>query len=173
MLAGLSLQHVYLIGGDVPRADEPQGGLLGADFAVENGRYRIASVYRGENWNPGLRARSRSRGPASRRASTCWPSTARTPARTRSIASSRGRPASRRCSRSARRPDGKGSREVTVVPVDERAGAAEPGLGRREPPGGGQGDRRQGGVRLPAGHGRRGVHAVQPVLLRPGRAGRR
>ena len=33
-----------------------KGGLLGADFAVENGRYRFARVYDGENWNPELRA---------------------------------------------------------------------------------------------------------------------
>jgi tricorn protease len=30
--------------------------LLGADFEVENGRYRIAKIYSGENWNPELRA---------------------------------------------------------------------------------------------------------------------
>jgi tricorn protease len=31
-------------------------GLLGADYRVENGRHRFARVYRGESWNPGLRA---------------------------------------------------------------------------------------------------------------------
>src|SRR5207249_12027805 len=31
-------------------------GLLGADFAIENGRYRIKRIYTGENWNPDLRA---------------------------------------------------------------------------------------------------------------------
>jgi tricorn protease len=56
LLAGLSLQHVYLFGGDVPKAESRKCGLLGADYAVENGRHRIAKVYRGESWNPGLRA---------------------------------------------------------------------------------------------------------------------
>ncbi len=56
LLAGLSLQHVYLQGGDVPRAESRKGGLLGADYAVENGRHRITKVYRGESWNPSLRA---------------------------------------------------------------------------------------------------------------------
>lgn len=56
LLAGLSLQHVYLVGGDVPRAEERQGGLLGADFRVENGRHQITRIYRGESWNPNLRA---------------------------------------------------------------------------------------------------------------------
>ncbi len=32
------------------------GGLLGADFAVENNRYRITKVYEGLNWNPDLRS---------------------------------------------------------------------------------------------------------------------
>ena len=32
------------------------GGLLGADYEIENGRYRFARVYNGENWNPQLRA---------------------------------------------------------------------------------------------------------------------
>ena len=56
LLAGLSLQHVYLRGGDVPLAESRKCGLLGADFRVENGRHRITRVYRGESWNPELRA---------------------------------------------------------------------------------------------------------------------
>jgi tricorn protease len=56
LLSGLSLQHVYLGGGDIPRVESRKCGLLGADFAVENGRHRITKVYRGESWNPGLRA---------------------------------------------------------------------------------------------------------------------
>jgi tricorn protease len=56
LLAGLSLQHVYLMGGDVPRTQSRRCGLLGADYTVENGRHRIAKIYRGESWNPELRA---------------------------------------------------------------------------------------------------------------------
>lgn len=32
------------------------GGLLGADYAVENNRYRIKKIYGGLNWNPNLRS---------------------------------------------------------------------------------------------------------------------
>ena len=32
------------------------GGLLGADYSVENGRYRFTKVYGGLNWNPELRS---------------------------------------------------------------------------------------------------------------------
>ncbi len=53
----LTVGHSYLIGtGDIPGEDPVSVGLLGADFAVENGRYRIKRIYSGENWNPDLRA---------------------------------------------------------------------------------------------------------------------
>ena len=53
----LAVGHSYLLGnGDVPTEDPVSVGLLGADFAIENGRYRIKKIYTGENWNPELRA---------------------------------------------------------------------------------------------------------------------
>jgi len=53
----LTVGHSYLLGeGDMPREDPVSVGLLGADLAVENGRYRIKRIYTGENWNPDLRA---------------------------------------------------------------------------------------------------------------------
>jgi len=53
----LTVGHSYLVGsGDVPSEDPVSVGLLGADFAIENGRYRIKKIYTGENWNPELRA---------------------------------------------------------------------------------------------------------------------
>jgi tricorn protease len=56
MLGELTLGHVYISGGDVPQEAPVKGGLLGADYAVENGRYRFARVLEGENWTPSLRA---------------------------------------------------------------------------------------------------------------------
>jgi tricorn protease len=56
MLGELCLGHVYIAGGDMPKPTDTKTGLLGADYAVENGRYRFAKVYRGEGWNPDLRA---------------------------------------------------------------------------------------------------------------------
>jgi len=56
MLGNLVLGHTYVSGGDVPEVTRVKGGLLGADFALQNGRYRVAKVYSGENWNPQLRA---------------------------------------------------------------------------------------------------------------------
>jgi tricorn protease len=53
----LAVGHSYLLGsGDEPSEEPVSVGLLGADFAVENGHYRIKRIYTGENWNPDLRA---------------------------------------------------------------------------------------------------------------------
>jgi len=56
MLGNLTLGHTYISGGDVPQPARVPGGLLGADYKIENGRYRFARVYNGESWNPNLRA---------------------------------------------------------------------------------------------------------------------
>jgi len=57
-LAGeLAVGHSYLTGaGDLPGGDPVPVGMLGADYAIENGRYRIKKIYGGENWNPELQA---------------------------------------------------------------------------------------------------------------------
>ena len=42
----LTVGHSYLQGtGDVPGEDPVSVGLLGADFAIENGHYRIKRIY--------------------------------------------------------------------------------------------------------------------------------
>ncbi len=56
MLNQITVGHMFIGGGDQPRPNAVSGGLLGADYKIENGRYRFARVYNGENWNPQLRA---------------------------------------------------------------------------------------------------------------------
>ena len=56
MLGELSVGHMFIGGGDLPAARGVPGGLLGADYAFENGRYRLTRVYDGERWNPTLYA---------------------------------------------------------------------------------------------------------------------
>jgi len=56
MLGQISVSHLNVGGGDTPEVRRVETGLLGADFKIENGRYRFARVYSGENWNPQLRA---------------------------------------------------------------------------------------------------------------------
>ena len=53
----LTVGHSYLTApGDVPSEDPVSVGLLGADFEIADGHYRIKRIYTGENWNPDLRA---------------------------------------------------------------------------------------------------------------------
>lgn len=52
----LSVGHSFTGGGDLPEVPTVSVGLLGADLVSDNGRYRIAHIYTGENWNPDLRA---------------------------------------------------------------------------------------------------------------------
>ena len=51
-----AIGHSYVRGGDMPEVPQSVAGLLGADFAIENGRYRITRIYDAESWNPELRA---------------------------------------------------------------------------------------------------------------------
>ncbi len=56
MLGELTVGHLFVRGGAMPEVKKVPVGLLGADYAIENGRYRFARVLSGENWNPTLRA---------------------------------------------------------------------------------------------------------------------
>ncbi|MEO8501972.1 MAG: PDZ domain-containing protein, partial [Vicinamibacteria bacterium] len=52
----IAIGHSYVRGGALPEIPPSPGGLLGADFAIENSRYRITRIYDNESWNPDLRA---------------------------------------------------------------------------------------------------------------------
>ena len=56
MGAEIAIGHSYVRGGDMPEVPPSHGGLLGADFTIDAGRYRIARIYDSESWNPDLRA---------------------------------------------------------------------------------------------------------------------
>ncbi|WP_420429997.1 S41 family peptidase [Kordiimonas sp.] len=56
MIGELQVGHNRVGGGDVHRERGVGGGLLGADLAIEDGRYRIKKIYTGERWNPFLTA---------------------------------------------------------------------------------------------------------------------
>jgi tricorn protease len=55
-LGGLTVGHLRVNGGDFGEIKRVPVGLLGADFKIENGRYRFERIFDGENWNPQLRA---------------------------------------------------------------------------------------------------------------------
>ncbi len=56
MLSYLSVGHMFIEGGYEPKMEEINVGLLGADFDVEHGRYRITHIFTGGKWNPQIYA---------------------------------------------------------------------------------------------------------------------
>ena len=56
MGAEIAIGHSYVRGGDMPSVPQSVAGLLGADFAIENGRYKVTRIYDNESWNPDLRS---------------------------------------------------------------------------------------------------------------------
>jgi tricorn protease len=56
MGAEISIGHSYVRGGEMPEVPNANGGLLGADFTIDQGRYKITKIYDTEIWNPELRA---------------------------------------------------------------------------------------------------------------------
>jgi tricorn protease len=56
MISELSTSHTYVGGGDQPQAPQIGVGMLGADFELDGGFYRIAKIYPGENWNEATRS---------------------------------------------------------------------------------------------------------------------
>jgi tricorn protease len=56
MTGNLTVGHMFVRGGVEPSGPRVSVGLLGADYTIENNRYRIARVFGGENWNPELHA---------------------------------------------------------------------------------------------------------------------
>ena len=56
MGAEIAIGHSYVRGGDMPSVPQSIAGLLGADFTIENGRYKVTRIYDNESWNPDLRS---------------------------------------------------------------------------------------------------------------------
>ena len=56
MSGEVSIGHSYVSGGDFPDLNRVPVGLLGCDFSLENGAYRISKIFSGESWNPELNA---------------------------------------------------------------------------------------------------------------------
>jgi tricorn protease len=119
MLGEITLGHVFVGGGETPEVKHTKTGLLGADYRVENGRYRFARIYNGENWNPSLRAPLTQPGAAVQQGEYLLSVNGADVQATEDIYSyfgeSAGMPVVLKVGPN---PDGTGSREVTVVPVD-------------------------------------------------------
>lgn len=122
MLGDITVGHMFVGGGAMPETKKIKGGLLGADYAVENGRYRFARVYSGENWNPELRAPLTQPGVnvvAGEYLLAVNGADVRPPASVYSFfEETAGKPVALRVGRD---PGGANSREVTVVPIADEA----------------------------------------------------
>lgn len=123
MLGEMSVGHMYIGGGDLPEAPQVRGGLLGADYTIEHGRYRFARIYDGENWNPQLRAPLTQPGVNVRAGEYLLEVNGRNLTAAENIYAFFEATADKAVViRVGPNPDGTGSREVTVVPVASETG---------------------------------------------------
>lgn len=124
MLGQMSVGHLYIGGGDQGNQPKPVGGgLLGADYTLEQGRYRLARVYSGENWNPQTRAPLTQPGVDAHRGDYLLAVNGRELTAADNIyALFEGLAGKRVTLKIGANASGEGSREVTVLPVDSESG---------------------------------------------------
>ncbi|GFD92711.1 tricorn protease [Alteromonas sp. KUL156] len=56
MSGEVAIGHSYVYGGDTPKTNYIPVGLLGCDFEESNGLYKFSKIYKGERWNPNIKA---------------------------------------------------------------------------------------------------------------------
>ena len=119
MLGNLSVLHMYVGGGTQPDLKTVKVGLLGADYTLENGRYRLARIYSGENWNPQLHAPLTQPGVNVKEGEYLLAVNGRDLHATDDIYSFFQETAGKQVVlKVGPKPDGSGARDVTVVPVE-------------------------------------------------------
>jgi len=123
MLGEITIGHMFVGGGDRPEVKKVKGGLLGADYTIENGRYRFARVFNGENWNPKLRAPLTQPGVNVAAGEYLLAVNGREMNGSDNVYSFFEETAGKQVVlKVGPNPDGTGSRELTVVPVDDELG---------------------------------------------------
>src|SRR4029077_440787 len=106
-----------------PKFEKVQVGLLGADYKIENGRYRFTRIYDGENWNPELHAPLTQPGVNVKTGEYLLAVNGRDLRASDSIYSFFQETAGKQTVlKVGPKPDGAGSRDVTVVPVPDEEG---------------------------------------------------
>jgi tricorn protease len=120
MLSEINVGHMFVGGGDIPEVPPIKVGLLGADYSIENGRYRFQRVYNGENWNPHLHAPLTQPGVNVGAGEYLLAVNGRELHATDNLYSFFQETAGKQTVlKVGPNPDGRGSREVTVVPIDD------------------------------------------------------
>jgi tricorn protease len=118
-LGEMTVGHMFVAGGETPQPKKFKGGLLGADYSLENSRYRVAKVYNGENWNPGNEAPLTQPGVNVKAGDYILAVNGRELHASDNIYSFFEETAGKQVLlKVGANPDGKDSREVTVVPVE-------------------------------------------------------
>ena len=118
-LGEMTVGHMFVGGGEAPEPKKVKGGLLGADYSIENNRYRIAKVYDGENWNPGNEAPLTQPGVNVKAGDYILAVNGRELQGSENIYSFFEETAGKQVVlKVGANPDGKDSRDVTVVPVE-------------------------------------------------------
>ncbi|HEX8499741.1 MAG TPA: PDZ domain-containing protein [Pyrinomonadaceae bacterium] len=122
-LGNMVVGHHNTGGGDNPQPATVAGGLLGADYKVENGRYRFARIFNGENWNPSARAPLTQPGVNVREGEYLLAVNGREVRATDNLYSFfEGTAGKQTVIKVGPNPDGRDAREVTVVPVVSESG---------------------------------------------------
>jgi tricorn protease len=122
MLGEITIGHMFIRGPH--RSDGgPKTGLLGADYTVENGRYRIAKILGGENWTPGLASPLTLPGVSVKQGEYLLAVNGRELRATDNLYQFfDGTAGKQTVLRVGPKPDDKDGRDVTVVPIDDEDG---------------------------------------------------
>jgi len=120
MLSYLSVGHMFVRGGAQPEMQKVSVGLLGADYRVDHDRYRFSKIYSGDNWNPQLQAPLTQPGVNVQAGEYLLAVNGRNLTERENLYSFfRGTVGQQTVLRVGPSPDGKGARDVTVVPVPD------------------------------------------------------
>lgn len=123
MTGHIGVGHTFIRGGAMPQHTPVKVGLLGADYQVEGGRYRISRILRGENWNPKLTAPLSQPGVNVAEGEFLLAVNGQPVTAEREVyASFQGLAGKQTVITVGPRADGSGARQVTVVPVDSEEG---------------------------------------------------
>ncbi|HZQ55619.1 MAG TPA: PDZ domain-containing protein [Bryobacteraceae bacterium] len=123
MLGNITVGHMFIRGGRQPDVPKLKVGLLGADYKLANGRYQFAKVFNGENWNPRLQAPLTQPGVNVKAGEYLLAVNGREVHATDSVYSFFQETAGKDVVlKVGSNPDGTGSREVTVIPIENETG---------------------------------------------------
>ena len=121
MIGELSAGHTYVGGGEMPAAKKVKVGMLGAKLErdAKTGSYKIARILKGQNWDPALRSPLAGIGVDVREGEYIVAVDGRPLAKTADIYETLYNTAGKQVTlKIAAGADGKGARDVVVVPVE-------------------------------------------------------